>query len=176
VFQWLALQRPILAAMLFDCLNGDIAALSSGRRSSWLSRGSQRGGPKPRVRAGVLGCGQPNWATTDNRKAPTGAGRRTRTRRSRARPREPFALAAGGRPRGCGFVWLLPQVGQHGEDAAVVGGGGRESELAEDARDVFLDRPLGDDEALGDRGVRPSLRHQLEHLTLARRQLVERTA
>ena len=30
VFQWLALQRPMRAAMLFECFRGDIACLSVG--------------------------------------------------------------------------------------------------------------------------------------------------
>src|SRR6266540_4239083 len=60
------------------------------------------------------------------------------------------------------------------EHAAVVLGGRRQAQLPEDARDVLLDRAWGDDEALGDRLVRPSLRDELEHLALARRERRER--
>ena len=45
------------------------------------------------------------------------------------------------------------------------------SELAEDARDVLLDRPHGDHEPVGDPLVRAPGRHQLEHLALARGEL-----
>ena len=64
--------------------------------------------------------------------------------------------------------------GEHGEHAAVVVLGGRQPELDEDVRDVLLDRALGDDQRLGDRGVRAALGHQPEHLALARGELVER--
>src|SRR5256885_10981535 len=43
----------------------------------------------------------------------------------------------------------------------------RKVELHEDAPHVFLDRALGDPEAMADPGVGASLRHQGEHLTLA---------
>jgi len=55
----------------------------------------------------------------------------------------------------------------------VVGGGGRELQLGEDAADVLLDRALGDHQALGDGGVGAALRHQAQHLALPRRQLGE---
>ena len=45
---------------------------------------------------------------------------------------------------------------------------------AEDRVDVSLDRPLGHDQGLGDRGVTAALRDQAEDLQLAWRQLVER--
>jgi len=51
-----------------------------------------------------------------------------------------------------------------------------EVELGEDARDVLLDRPLGDHELLGDRVIGPPLRHQAEDLGLARREPSERVA
>ena len=41
---------------------------------------------------------------------------------------------------------------------------------------MLLDRPLGDDEPRGDRGVRAALGHQREHLALARAEPVERVA
>ena len=50
----------------------------------------------------------------------------------------------------------------------------RQAELGEDARHVLLDRAQGDEESLRDRLVRPALRHQLEHLALARGQLLQR--
>src|SRR3712207_6900001 len=46
--------------------------------------------------------------------------------------------------------------------------------LPEDARDVLLHGALGDHEVRGDGGVRAALRHQLEHLALARGELLER--
>src|SRR5512132_1260898 len=59
------------------------------------------------------------------------------------------------------------QVGEDGQDPAVVGGGGGEAELAEDAGDVLLDRALGDDQALGDGGVAAALGHEGEDVQLA---------
>ena len=53
-------------------------------------------------------------------------------------------------------------------------GRGREPQLREDRRDVLLDGPLGDDHPQGDAGVRAALRHEPQHLALARRELVER--
>jgi hypothetical protein len=50
----------------------------------------------------------------------------------------------------------------------------REVQLAEDGGDVLLHRTLRHDELLGDRGVRPALGHQAQHLALARRQTLER--
>ena len=44
--------------------------------------------------------------------------------------------------------------------------GGRQVELAEDRRHVLLDRPLGDDQILGDRVVGAALGHQPEDLAL----------
>ena len=64
----------------------------------------------------------------------------------------------------------------NGEDAPVVVGGCRQRELSEDARDVLLDSPLGDHEPLGDAVIRAALGHQLQHLALARRELVKRTS
>ena len=51
---------------------------------------------------------------------------------------------------------------------------GGETKLPEDARHVLLDRAQRHHHLLGDRLVRAALRHQLEHLALARRQLRER--
>src|SRR4051812_36727879 len=82
-----------------------------------------------------------------------------------------------------GSVYLLagvtppgspPQVRQYGEHAPVILGSRRQAELGEDARDVLLDGAQRDHEPLRDRLVRAALRHQLEHLALARRELVER--
>src|SRR4051794_7500063 len=83
---------------------------------------------------------------------------------------------------GCG--WPYPgvaaavgsalEVGEHREHAAVAVLDGRQPELAEDARDVLLDRPLGDDELTRDRGVRAALGHVPEHLALTRREAVQR--
>src|ERR1700761_9640928 len=75
----------------------------------------------------------------------------------------PAGLCPGG-----GKLWSVAQVGQHGEDAAVVVVGGLQVELVEDRRGVLGHRPLGDDQALADGRVRPALGHQGQHLTLAR--------
>src|ERR1700761_507285 len=61
----------------------------------------------------------------------------------------------------------VAQVGQHGQDPAVVVVGGLQVELVEDRRGVLGHRPLGDDQALGDGRVRPALGHQRQHLALA---------
>jgi hypothetical protein len=58
----------------------------------------------------------------------------------------------------------------------MVGLGGFETQLREDARHVLLDGALGDDEALPDPCVRQSLGHQREDLALAWRELVVRMA
>jgi hypothetical protein len=56
----------------------------------------------------------------------------------------------------------------------VVLGRGRQPQLHEDARDVFLDRAKRDEQPLGDRLIRTSLGHQLEHLALARGEVADR--
>lgn len=56
----------------------------------------------------------------------------------------------------------------------VVGPG--EVKLHEDAPHVFLDRPFGDIEPMGDAIVGAALRHEGEHLALPRRELGERVA
>ena len=63
---------------------------------------------------------------------------------------------------------------EHGEHAAVVLRRLADAELGEDARDVLLDGVRGDHQRLGDAAVRAPLGHQLEHLALARRELLER--
>jgi GntR family transcriptional regulator/MocR family aminotransferase len=60
------------------------------------------------------------------------------------------------------------QVGQHGEHAPVVVVGRLQVELSEDGGGVPGHGAFGDDEALGDSGVRPAFGHKGEHLTLAR--------
>jgi hypothetical protein len=61
-----------------------------------------------------------------------------------------------------------------GEHTAVIVIALGQRELHHDAVHVSLDRALCDPESSCDAGVRASLRHQSEHLTLARRQNVER--
>src|SRR5918999_449541 len=81
---------------------------------------------------------------------------------------------------GAGFlVSSLPacesgaQEQQHRQYAARFAAGGRQPELSEDARDVFLDRAQRDHQRVGDPLIRAARGHQLEHLALARRQLGE---
>jgi hypothetical protein len=61
-----------------------------------------------------------------------------------------------------------------GEHTAVIVIALGQRELHHDAVHVSLDRALCDPESSCDAGVRASLRHQREHLALARRQLFER--
>src|SRR3954454_8765812 len=61
-----------------------------------------------------------------------------------------------------------------GEHTAVIVIALGQRELHHDAVHVSLDRALYDPESSCDAGVRASLRHQSEHLALARRQLFER--
>jgi hypothetical protein len=60
------------------------------------------------------------------------------------------------------------KVDQHGERAPVVVIGRLQAELDEDGRGVPGHGALGDEQPLGDGGVRAVLRHQGEHLALAR--------
>src|SRR3954452_4027825 len=82
--------------------------------------------------------------------------------------------------RGCGQPHPAPlalraaQEGEDGEHAPVVLARGSEAQLPEDARHVLLDRALGHDHTLRDGRIRAALRHQAEHLALARRELAER--
>jgi hypothetical protein len=64
--------------------------------------------------------------------------------------------------------------GEHRENATVVLVGLRQAELPQDAVHVIFDRSLGDPQVPSDTGVGATLRHQGEHLALARRELVER--
>ena len=50
----------------------------------------------------------------------------------------------------------------------------RQAELPQDAVHVIFDRSLGDPQVPSDTGVGATLRHQAEHLALARRELVKR--
>ena len=64
--------------------------------------------------------------------------------------------------------------GEYGEDTTVVFVGLRQAELPQDAVHVIFDRSLGDPQVPSDTGVGASLRHQAEHLALARCELVKR--
>src|SRR5947209_4178225 len=59
VFQWLALQRPIRAAMLFERFRGDIANLLGSRSLLHLGH-SRRRASSGMWPAGVWGCGYPH--------------------------------------------------------------------------------------------------------------------
>jgi hypothetical protein len=52
--------------------------------------------------------------------------------------------------------------------------GGREAEFPEDAAHMLLHRALGDDESCCDGGIRATLGHERQHLSLARAELLER--
>src|SRR4051794_14362406 len=66
------------------------------------------------------------------------------------------------------------QEGDHREDAPMRVGGDRETQLLEDARDVLLDAAFREENAGSNGRVRQAFRHQLEHLALPWRQLVDR--
>src|SRR5580765_8343158 len=66
------------------------------------------------------------------------------------------------------------EVEQHSEHATRVASRRREAQLAEDRRDVLLDRAKRDHELVRDALVRSAFGHEGEHLSLTRRQLVER--
>ena len=88
------------------------------------------------------------------------------------------ARKAGNWPfRGPGFWCLaLPRSAGRGAPRAPAASRCRrgQAELAEDARDVLLDRAQRDDELVGDPLVGAALGHQLEHLALARGERGER--
>ena len=73
-------------------------------------------------------------------------------------------------------VTSAAEPGEDGQHAAVLGVRGRQPEPPEDGRDVLLDGAVGHDERLGDARVRPALRHERQHLPLAWRQRVQRSA
>ena len=66
------------------------------------------------------------------------------------------------------------KVGENGEDAPVVRIGGGQAKLGEDVGNVLFDRADGQEELLGDAGVRAAFGHETEHLTLPRAQLRQR--
>src|SRR4051794_3224388 len=68
---------------------------------------------------------------------------------------------------------LPAQVGQHCEHPSVLVPRRRDPELRQHAGDMALDRALAQHELLADALVRQPLRHELEHLALARCQLRE---
>lgn len=71
---------------------------------------------------------------------------------------------------------LAVEVGEDGEDAAAVVGGGREVEFGEDVVDVFADGFFGDVEASGDGGVGASFGHFGEDFAFAGGELGEGAA
>src|SRR2546429_1747708 len=66
------------------------------------------------------------------------------------------------------------QVGQYGEDPPVVVGGRRQAQLAEDPADVLGDSLFAEVQGTGDRRVGPPLRHEAQHVALARGQRRDR--
>src|SRR6266704_844920 len=69
-------------------------------------------------------------------------------------------------------VWRgsVAEVGEYGEHASVVVGGWGQVQFGEDAADVRLDGPWGQDEPVGDCLVGAALGDQREHLALPVRQ------
>src|SRR5699024_10107924 len=110
------------------------------------------------------------------------------TRQARSGPGEGDRRRAGSsgreaRPCGgvAGAVWLSSQVlgleiAQHGHDATVLAVDRGKIELGEQGGDVLLHTPGGDEQGVGDRLVRAPLRHQREHLPLARGEGLQRAA
>src|SRR5690625_3608077 len=89
------------------------------------------------------------------------------------------APAAGSRGPAAGWQgrqgqgWSSSQVlglekAQHGHDTTVLTVDGGKIELGQQGGDVLLHTPGGDEQGVGDRLVRAALRHQREHLPLAR--------
>src|SRR3954462_1073599 len=64
------------------------------------------------------------------------------------------------------------QVGEDGQDTAVVVGRWQQLEFREYVGDVGFDRLRGEEEPIADRLVRASLGHQCENLTLAFGQVI----
>ena len=63
------------------------------------------------------------------------------------------------------------EVGEDREHPAVIPVTLGQAQFQEDVADVLLDRTVADHQLPGDRGVRPALGHQPQHLPLPRRQL-----
>jgi hypothetical protein len=68
---------------------------------------------------------------------------------------------------------LRLQEGDHRKHTPMRIGGDGEPKLLEDARHVFLDAAIGQEDARRDRRVRQSFGHQPEHLSLSRTQLAD---
>src|SRR5438034_8275371 len=79
----------------------------------------------------------------------------------------------GGRPPQSPIL-VAAEVGQHGEHPAVILRRRLQLELAEDDPDVALDGSFGEPEPIADRRVGTTLRHELEDLSFARREVVQR--
>src|SRR5438045_15723 len=79
-------------------------------------------------------------------------------------------LSGGGLARHRGS---LGEIQQRRGDAPADVGVVDQVELREDRIDVLLDRPLREEELLGDRRIRPALGDPCQHLALACRQLGE---
>src|SRR6476646_4038536 len=87
---------------------------------------------------------------------------------------EPRYLITAATLRGGAADHLVPQVGEYGQDAAVVVGCLGQAEFLEDAGDVLFDGAFGHHHPLGDAGIRAALGHQLQHLAHAWRQIGQR--
>ena len=70
--------------------------------------------------------------------------------------------------------WLAPEVCEHREHAAVRLWTDRQTEFEEHLLDVRLDGALRDEQSACDRAVGQALRHEAQHLALARGELGER--
>src|SRR5215207_648983 len=90
----------------------------------------------------------------------------------RGRPLGKISLAAFEIQSAHGFVkreaGLGPEEGQHRQHSAMVIGCRRDAQLVKDGSHVLLDRPFGNHQSVSDPLIGASLRHQREHLPLAR--------
>src|ERR1700751_3782957 len=102
-------------------------------------------------------------------------------RTSRRAPQwDSFPRPACRRPRSCGWPATEPkddltsvEVRDNREHAALIILSGGQTQLSKDRADMFLDGRLGDPQRVPDACIRPSLRHQCQHLALSWREDVE---
>jgi uncharacterized repeat protein (TIGR01451 family) len=128
-----------------------------------------RARPLPRRRTGTV----PEWVGHAAGDAEAG---HQDLRAAAARTLQRMPRRSGCARRDCAPGLSAVQVPHDGQYAAVIVRARRDAELAVDMRDVLDDRPLGQEQPLGDAGVAAALRHQRQHLALAVGQLRQRLA